>query len=82
MDTTSEHGGAEPVVDTRGATDSCANLTNRAVDALGLGASFVLVADHDPIALRYMLDAERPGAVGWTPVEDGPQTWRVRITRT
>jgi len=82
MDTTTEHSGAGPVVDTRGAADSCADLTNRAVDALVPGGSFVLVADHDPIALRYMLDAERPGAVDWEPVENGPRTWQVRVVRT
>jgi regulator of cell morphogenesis and NO signaling len=57
------------------------NLTNRAFDALAPGASFVLVADHDPISLGYMLDAERPGMVTWQPLEHGPATWRVRVTK-
>ena len=77
MDTSSP----EPVVDTRNASDSCANLTNRAVDELAPGGSVLLVADHDPIALRYMLEAERPTELDWQPVEDGPDTWRVRISR-
>ncbi|HEY9484987.1 MAG TPA: DUF2249 domain-containing protein [Micromonosporaceae bacterium] len=73
---------AEQVVDTRAPdADSCVNLTNRAVDALAPGASFVLVADHDPIGLCYMLDAERPGAITWQPLEQGSATWRVRITK-
>lgn len=73
---------AEQVVDTRAPdADSCMNLTNHAVDALSPGASFVLVADHDPIGLCYMLDAERPGAVTWQPLEEGPATWRVRIKK-
>ncbi|TAM93633.1 MAG: DUF2249 domain-containing protein [Jatrophihabitans sp.] len=82
MSGTDTPGGPEQVVDTRepGAA-SCAMLTNDAVDALGVGASFLLVADHDPIALRFMLDAERPGSTRWQPVEDGPQRWQVRITR-
>jgi uncharacterized protein (DUF2249 family) len=72
----------EQIIDTRGPdADSCMNLTNAAVDALTPGASFVLVADHDPIGLCYMLDAERPGVVAWQPVEDGPTTWRVRFTK-
>ena len=57
------------------------NLTNAAVDALTPGSSFVLIADHDPIGLCYMLDAERPGMMSWQPLEQGPTTWRVRLTR-
>jgi len=72
----------EQIVDTRAPdADSCVNLTTAAVDALAPGASFVLVADHDPIGLCYMLDAERPDAVAWQPVEDGPKTWRMRFTK-
>jgi len=71
---------AERVVDTRlAATESCAQLTNKTIDALAFGESFLLVADHDPVALRYMLDAERPGATSWQPLEDGPARWQVRV---
>ncbi len=73
---------SEQLVDTRlPGSDSCVNLTNAAVDALGAGASFVLGADHGPIGLCYMLDAERPGAVTWQPLEQGPSVWRVRFTK-
>jgi len=78
---------SERIVDTRlPGSDSCVNLTNAAVDALtvdaqGAGASFVLVADHDPIGLCYMLDAERPGVVSWQPLEQGPGVWRTRLTK-
>ena len=72
----------EQVVDTRVPdADSCVNLTNAAVETLAPGSSFVLVADHDPVGLCYMLDAERPGTVTWEPLEQGPTTWRVRFTR-
>ena len=43
MDTSSP----EPVVDTRNASDSCANLITRAVDDLAPGGSVLLVADHN-----------------------------------
>ncbi|WAX58124.1 DUF2249 domain-containing protein [Jatrophihabitans cynanchi] len=73
---------SEQVVDTRlPGSDSCVNLTNAAVDELRAGSSFVLVADHDPIGLCYMLDAERPGAVSWQPLEQGPAVWRVRFSK-
>jgi len=51
-------------------------------DALDPGAAFELVNDHDPKPLYYQFQAERPGVVEWTYVEQGPERWRVRITRT
>lgn len=73
---------AEHTVDTRQpGTESCAALTNSAVDALPEGGSFLLIADHDPRPLRYMLDAERSGQVSWQPLEDGPERWQVRVGR-
>ena len=72
----------DQLVDTREpGVDSCVNQTNAAVDALAAGASFVLIADHDPIGLCYMLDAERPGQLRWQALQRGPVTWQVRFTR-
>lgn len=50
-------------------------------EALSPGESFVLVNDHDPFPLRYQFEAERPGEFGWTYLEQGPQVWRVEISR-
>ena len=50
-------------------------------DALEPGSSFILVNDHDPFPLRYQFEAERPGQFGWDYLEQGPQVWRVRISR-
>jgi len=70
----------ESVVDTRvPAAGSCASMANDAVDALAPGGSFVLVADHDPRGIRYMLQAERPGSTTWQVLEDGPERWQARI---
>ncbi|MDN5794759.1 MAG: DUF2249 domain-containing protein [Intrasporangium sp.] len=72
-----------PVVDTReGGRASCADLTNAAFDGLTEGSQFILVADHDPTPLKYMLNAERPGQVSWAPIEQGPELWRVEVGRT
>jgi uncharacterized protein (DUF2249 family) len=72
----------EQVIDTRiESAGSCAQLATDAVDALAEGASFVLVADHDPRGIDYMLRAERPGATSWEVLEDGPERWLVRIGR-
>jgi uncharacterized protein (DUF2249 family) len=49
---------------------------------LGPGEGFVLVNDHDPKPLYYQFAAEHDGAFSWDYLEQGPQTWRVRIGRT
>lgn len=50
--------------------------------SLDPGERFVLVNDHDPKPLYYQFAAEHAGAFSWEYVEEGPQTWRVRIGRT
>jgi uncharacterized protein (DUF2249 family) len=50
-------------------------------DELQPGAGFVLVNDHDPKPLWYQFEAEHKGAYTWDYLEQGPETWRVRIGR-
>lgn len=50
------------------------------LDALAPGDTLRLVNDHDPVPLRYQLDATRPGQFRWEPVERGPEEWVVDIT--
>ncbi len=49
--------------------------------ALEAGTGFVLVNDHDPKPLYYQFAAEHDGQFTWDYLEEGPQTWRVRIGR-
>jgi len=82
MTETNEPAG-EQIVDARVRGDlSCADMAMGAFDGLAAASSFVLVADHDPRGIRYMLQAERPGASGWEELESGPELWRARVTRT
>jgi uncharacterized protein (DUF2249 family) len=53
----------------------------RTFDALASGQSFVLLNDHDPKPLRYQLAAERPESFEWAYEAEGPELWRVRISR-
>ena len=46
-------------------------------DRLMPGEGFVLVNDHDPKPLYYQFQAERPGQVDWSYLEEGPEVWRV-----
>ncbi len=50
-------------------------------DRLPSGQAMLLVNDHDPKPLYYQLMAERPEQAGWQYLEEGPEVWRVQITR-
>jgi len=50
-------------------------------NGLSGGDAFVLINDHDPKPLYYQFEAEHTGQFSWDYLEEGPQTWRVRIGR-
>lgn len=52
------------------------------LDELGAGASLRLLNDHDPKPLRFQLEAREPGQIGWDYLAQGPEIWRIRISRT
>ena len=56
-------------------------LIFRTYDALTPGDAFELVNDHDPKPLYYQFQAERGAQFEWEYLEQGPETWRVRIGR-
>jgi uncharacterized protein (DUF2249 family) len=49
--------------------------------ALAPGESFVIVNDHDPKPLHYQFMYEHEGEFGWEYLEQGPEVWRVQISR-
>lgn len=57
-------------------------LIFRTFDELEQGQTFELINDHDPKPLYYQFQAERPGILDWEYLEQGPETWRVRIGKT
>lgn len=50
-------------------------------DALDAGGYFVLVNDHDPVPLKHQFNFEREGQMDWEYLEQGPEVWRVKITK-
>lgn len=50
-------------------------------DALAPGEHFVLVNDHDPVPLKHQFNFVRAEQVGWEYLEQGPELWRVKISR-
>ena len=51
-------------------------------DQLENGESFVLINDHDPIPLYYEMKAEKGEVFQWRKLEEGPEMWKVEITKT
>ena len=51
------------------------------IDRLEAGRNLTLVNDHDPLPLRYQLEATRGDSFSWEYLEQGPKTWKVRIGR-
>ena len=56
-------------------------LIFRTFDELAKGDSFVLINDHDPKPLYYQFLHEREGLFSWQYLAEGPDEWRVKITR-
>ena len=50
-------------------------------DSLGVDGGFVLVNDHEPKPLLYQFQNERRGQFEWSPLEEGPEVWRILISR-
>ncbi|MCL6626048.1 MAG: DUF2249 domain-containing protein [Alicyclobacillus shizuokensis] len=50
-------------------------------DRLQPGEAMLLINDHDPVPLRYQFQLERPGQFTWDYVEQGPETFQVKIGR-
>lgn len=52
-----------------------------AFNGLSSGETMVLVNDHDPKPLYYQLSAEHKGEFDWKALEEGPEVWRIAVTR-
>lgn len=50
-------------------------------DNLSAGEAFTLVNDHDPRPLFYQFSHERDGQFEWEYLEEGPEVWRVLISK-
>lgn len=53
----------------------------RTFDELASGQALLLINDHDPRPLRYQLAAERPDSFDWDYQSQGPDVWKVRISK-
>lgn len=51
-------------------------------ETLPIGGAFVLVNNHDPRPLYYQFQERYYNAFDWDYLEQGPETWRVRVAKT
>jgi len=56
-------------------------LIFRTFDELKEGDAFILINDHDPKPLYYQFLHERTGHFEWEYVQEGPDEWKVKITK-
>ncbi len=45
------------------------------------GGAILIVNDHDPVPLYYQFAAEFRGGFHWEYLEQGPEVWRVRVSK-
>lgn len=53
----------------------------KAFEELTLGETMELINDHDPRPLHYQFIMELPETFEWEYLEEGPEVWRVAITK-
>lgn len=51
-------------------------------DRLNAGQKLMLINDHDPKPLYYEFSFEKAGRFEWQYLEQGPEVWKVVITKT
>ncbi|MGH9328062.1 MAG: DUF2249 domain-containing protein [Terriglobia bacterium] len=56
-------------------------LIFRTYDALKPGEGFIIVVDHDPKPVFFELDFIQKGKFTWDYLEQGPELWRVQVTK-
>jgi uncharacterized protein (DUF2249 family) len=49
--------------------------------ALVPGGMMYVTSDHDPHPLHHQIETRYPEEFGWEYLEEGPEVWKVRISR-
>lgn len=53
-----------------------------ALESIPAGGSMVLVAPHNPLPLLGQIEARWPGSIEVTYLQEGPEDWRLKLTRS
>lgn len=72
----------DAAIDVRGLPHPNRHATIFAVlGRLASGQAVVITNDHDPLPLRYQIEAEHPETFDWSYLQGGPEIWQVAIRR-
>ncbi len=59
----------------------CHQTVIRGLDQVEAGGSALIISDHDAKPVLYQYQAERGYALDWAYEEEGPEVWKIRITK-
>jgi uncharacterized protein (DUF2249 family) len=51
------------------------------IGSMQSGETLLIINDHDPRPLYFRLNGQQPGAFGWEYEQEGPDVWKVIVTR-
>ncbi|RPF27224.1 DUF2249 domain-containing protein [Georgenia muralis] len=76
------HDDAVPALDVRAVPHAIRHATVfGALSAITPGGAMDLVAPHNPLPLLAQVEQREPGAFEVAYLEEGPEAWRLRLTR-
>lgn len=77
-----EHDASAPELDVRAIPHAIRHATVfGALTAIPSGGSMILVAPHDPKPLLAQVAERENGTISVTYLDEGPEAWRLRLTR-
>jgi len=59
----------------------CHQSVIRGLDQVEAGDSALIIADHDAKPVLYQYQSERGYALDWAYEEEGPEVWKIRVTK-
>ena len=76
------HDAEAPVLDVRPIPHAIRHATVfGAFDAIAPGQALVLIAPHNPLPLLAQIDERENGAISVSYLDEGPEAWRLKLTR-
>lgn len=61
--------------------EECHERVTQGLDAIEVGDSALIIADHDAKPVLYQYQAERGHTLDWEYEQEGPEVWKIRVTK-
>ncbi|OFV98971.1 MAG: hypothetical protein A3H94_01585 [Acidobacteria bacterium RIFCSPLOWO2_02_FULL_60_20] len=81
MESTKEHNGEKEINLLQHRHGECQVRLVQALDEIGVGDTALIIADHDTKPVFYQYQAERGHALSWQYEREGPEVWKIRVTK-